>query len=75
MNRTEGLVKFFMARRKCGLPKAQYLADQVIIKRKLELERKTEKLEKAQLTLGLVDDMPKEEPTNRFEPDDPTVDF
>ncbi len=71
---TDGLVKFFMARRKCDLKKAQWLADQVVIRRKLKADS-APKLEKAQLTLGIEADMGAEEPTHNHEPDDPTVNF
>ena len=63
-----------MAKRKCDFKKATWLAEQVVLKRKLAAEQNTEKLERAQLTLGL-DEMPKAEPADKFVPDDPTVDF
>lgn len=47
-----------------------------IIRRKAEkAAEKKKKLEAAQLTLGLDGNGPGEEPANKFQVDDPTVDF
>lgn len=68
---TAHLVNFFLSRRPgISLEKATWLADQVVLKRKLKSERLTAHLERAQLTLGMEDD-PCEEPTHAHEPDAP----
>lgn len=67
---TEGLIAFFMSRRKCSFAQAQRMADVVVVRRKLAKERQTDHLERAQLTLGL-DEMPAEEATHSYETDEP----
>ena len=63
-----GLVRWFMVNRKCDLKKASWLAEQVILKRRLKAEA-APRLSKAQTLLALEVDDPREEPMHDGEAD------
>jgi len=71
----EGFVIYLMARHRCtrerAIQRAEWIAKQNAERAKA---RKT-KLESAQLLMPLDADSPGEEPADRFQVDDPTVNF
>lgn len=67
---TAGLVEFFMLRRKCSFTQAHRLAERVVIRRKLQLEKARTERERAQLALPLEAD-----PLPVPETNDPSINF